>query len=376
MKSTINGIVTTFVGAHYQIVNGTVTKYYFAGASRIAMRTGSTLTYLLGDHLGSTSLTTDDLGNLVSELRYKPWGETRYSSGTTATSYRYTGQREEVSFGLYFYNARWYDPALGRFAQADTIVPRGIQGLDRYAYANNSPVVYIDPTGHFTEKAIREYIEGVCNGHSDCVDDMLADWKADKDWWKMMLAAQAGDVLYGAITIESSTTKGSTTAFGFTFQGEGIDLLSGISPIENAQGAGGITLDDIQHGHGKSVGYDVALKWMGIYRKSNSPKDAFPYTRPGYEPTFIGTPDDETRRMTKEAFIVGGALACGIEGIEGAVVCGIIMANIEDIYYDYLDIEKDDFQVNVGPISFNMQMERGNSGMWNPEHTWWYPVYE
>ncbi len=99
-----------------------MTKYYtstplsagFAGASRIAMRTGSALTYLLGDHLGSTSLTTDDLGNFVSELRYKPWGETRYSSGTTATSYRYTGQREEVSFGLYFYNARWYDPYLNQ----------------------------------------------------------------------------------------------------------------------------------------------------------------------------------------------------------------------------------------------------------------------
>ncbi len=148
MKSTINGVTTTFVGVHYQIVNGTVTKYYFAGATRIAMRTGSTLTYLLGDHLGSTSLTTDDLGNFVSELRYKPWGETRYSSGTTATSYRYTGQREEVSFGLYFYNARWYDPALGRFAQADSIVPPGVQGWDRYTAMNNNPVRYTDPSGH------------------------------------------------------------------------------------------------------------------------------------------------------------------------------------------------------------------------------------
>jgi hypothetical protein len=47
-----------------------------------------------------------------------------------------------------FYIARWYDPALGRFAQADTIVPGGVQGWDRYAYANNSPIVYNDPTGH------------------------------------------------------------------------------------------------------------------------------------------------------------------------------------------------------------------------------------
>jgi hypothetical protein len=47
-----------------------------------------------------------------------------------------------------FYNARWYDPALGRFAQADSIVPGGVQGYDRYAYANNNSLRYTDPTGH------------------------------------------------------------------------------------------------------------------------------------------------------------------------------------------------------------------------------------
>ena len=39
------------------------------------------------------------------------------------TSYRYTGQRLDADTGLYFYNARYYDPALGRFTQPDTIVP-------------------------------------------------------------------------------------------------------------------------------------------------------------------------------------------------------------------------------------------------------------
>ena len=115
------------------------------------MRKNGTLSYLLSDHLGSTSITTNSSGVLVSELRYKPWGETRYSSGTTPTNYKYTGQREESSFGLYFYNARWYDSSLGRFAQADSIVPGGVQGLDRYAYVNNSPIQYTDPSGHMAD---------------------------------------------------------------------------------------------------------------------------------------------------------------------------------------------------------------------------------
>jgi hypothetical protein len=42
-------------------------------------------------------------------------------------------------------NSRSY---LNHFAQPDTIVPDGPQGYDRYAYANNNPVRYTDPTGH------------------------------------------------------------------------------------------------------------------------------------------------------------------------------------------------------------------------------------
>jgi hypothetical protein len=50
--------------------------------------------------------------------------------------------------GLYFYNARWYDPSLGRFIQADTVTPPGVLGMDRYAYVSNNPIRYNDPTGH------------------------------------------------------------------------------------------------------------------------------------------------------------------------------------------------------------------------------------
>jgi RHS repeat-associated protein len=134
------------------VSGSTVTKYYYAGSSRVAMRSGSTLYYLLTDHLGSTSITTSATGTKVAELRYKAWGEVRYTSGTTPTKYQFTGQYSNVSeFGLLFYQSRWLDPSLGRFSSADTIVSGGVQGLDRYAYANNSPMVYSDPSGHWGE---------------------------------------------------------------------------------------------------------------------------------------------------------------------------------------------------------------------------------
>jgi RHS repeat-associated protein len=136
------------VGNYYEVANGVVTKYYFAGSQRIALRSNGTLNYLLSDHLGSTSLTTSATGTVIAELRYKAWGEVRYASGTTPTKYTFTGQYSDSDFGLLFYNARWVDSSVGRFAQADTIAPGGVQGYDRYAYANNAPTRYIDPSGH------------------------------------------------------------------------------------------------------------------------------------------------------------------------------------------------------------------------------------
>lgn len=47
--------------------------------------------------------------------------------------------------------ARWFNPSLGRFLSPDTIVPtstQGTQAWDRYAFVNNNPVRYTDPTGH------------------------------------------------------------------------------------------------------------------------------------------------------------------------------------------------------------------------------------
>jgi len=165
VKSTINGVTTYYVGAYYQKEGTVVTKYYYAGAERVAMRQGGVLYYIFGDHLGSTAVVKNTQGG-KTELRYTAWGTTRYEYGTTPTDRRYTGQREEASFGLYFYNARWYDPALGRFIQADTIVPGAgnPQAWDRYAYTSNNPVKYIDPSGHKVCDEVDVY--GNCIGWS------------------------------------------------------------------------------------------------------------------------------------------------------------------------------------------------------------------
>jgi RHS repeat-associated protein len=60
------------------------------------------------------------------------------------------GQRQVAEVGLYYYNARWYDPQIGHFTQADPIVPNiyNPMSLDKFAYTLNNPVRYTDPSGH------------------------------------------------------------------------------------------------------------------------------------------------------------------------------------------------------------------------------------
>jgi len=98
-------------------------KYYYAGSTRIAMRTGTAdPLWLLGDHLGSTSRVANYDGSAYTNgwQLYKPWGEKRYPSGASGlpTTYRFTGQRQESTLGgsdgLYYCGARWYDSSLKR----------------------------------------------------------------------------------------------------------------------------------------------------------------------------------------------------------------------------------------------------------------------
>jgi uncharacterized protein RhaS with RHS repeats len=61
-----------------------------------------------------------------------------------------------------YYGARYYDPAVGRFISADTLVPNPAnpQTLNRYSYVNNNPILYTDPTGHVGEICLEN--PGVC----------------------------------------------------------------------------------------------------------------------------------------------------------------------------------------------------------------------
>ena len=110
-----------------------------------------TIHFYLPDHLGSSNVITDATGAVPELNEHTPYGSLSRHEGSTDVAHKFTGQRLDASTGLYFYNARYYDPQLGRFIQPDTLVqaPSNPQTLNRYTYANNNPLKYVDPSGHF-----------------------------------------------------------------------------------------------------------------------------------------------------------------------------------------------------------------------------------
>ncbi len=145
---------TTYVGNLYEIEDSRKTKNIFLGSIRIAAVTGTEVDFYHMDHLGSANIITDATGALRSLTEYDPFGKisrfVRFGSKIN-TGWQYFNDKPfDDETGLIFYGARYYDPKLGRFITADTIVqePGNPQTLNRYTYCNNNPVNLIDPTGH------------------------------------------------------------------------------------------------------------------------------------------------------------------------------------------------------------------------------------
>jgi RHS repeat-associated protein len=153
-KSGPNG-TTYYFSDTFELINNVETCYIFAGNLRVAMvRDHQTTTYFHKDHLGSSTAMTDAGGNTLEVTRYMPFGGKRgEGSGITSTAYGFTDQELDAESGLYNYDARLYDPIVGRFTSADYIIPDyyNAQHLNLYTYCRNNPMKYIDPTGHFDD---------------------------------------------------------------------------------------------------------------------------------------------------------------------------------------------------------------------------------
>jgi RHS repeat-associated protein len=168
-----------------------------------------------------------------------PFGGKRgQGAGITASNYLFTDQELDKESGLYNYDARLYDPVVGKFASADPIVqaPFFSQSFNRYAYSFNNPLIYVDPTGY-----------NAADFGDSKNDDNLSGDTEDKDKTYEPTVTTVKDVTYtdpltrktrhykevGWVTLNGSATGNSTTSSstGSTAPGD----------LDGGEGYGGIT---------------------------------------------------------------------------------------------------------------------------------------
>jgi len=154
-------------------VAGAVQKFYVsAGNVTVAMITNKAGTwstqYWHKDHLGSNAVTTNAAGTVIERLAYEPFGKRRQANGATdasgalkptSTDRGFTEHEHMDEVGLINMNGRVYDPGLGRFMSADTMVPNenDSQDYNRYSYASNRPLNGVDPSGHAMEDYVPQF---------------------------------------------------------------------------------------------------------------------------------------------------------------------------------------------------------------------------
>lgn len=145
---------------------GVLTEDGQVGQIRRTTNSGGTLLsrqvqYFHRDQLGSPDVLSSS-AQVIDRVKYEPFGDRRYhwavaqpvvASHAVNASYGFTGHRPDEAHRLVNMRGRIYDPRTTRFTSPDPLVSVDSEGLNRFSYVVNSPVVRVDPSGYFSVPA-------------------------------------------------------------------------------------------------------------------------------------------------------------------------------------------------------------------------------
>ncbi len=183
MSANVNGKTKTktYIG-DCEIVNdnGKLSKLtYISGpvgtcaVSVIDANGNKTINYVYKDNINSWNIITDEDGNILQDVSFDAWGNSRDSDTWTAfTSDNnimfdrgFTGHEHLTDFGLINMNGRMYDPLMSMMLSPDNNIqmPNMSQNFNRYSYCLNNPLKYYDPTGEWVESVLTGIFSGFGN---------------------------------------------------------------------------------------------------------------------------------------------------------------------------------------------------------------------
>ncbi|MGB3747879.1 MAG: RHS repeat-associated core domain-containing protein [Rhodanobacter sp.] len=179
-----------------------------------------TVTYVYTDAQGTPLAEADASGNITATFDYAPYGS--QALGTAPSGPGYTGHVNDPDTGLVYMQARYYDPAVGRFLSVDPVgsVPGNAFNFNRYSYANNSPYKYIDPDGR---ESVGEIID---SGAQGCGSVSCAGWAVAYSFWTVL----------GAEGISQAYDKGWSNAGTGRRIGAAFEVIAVLPPVKLLKG--------------------------------------------------------------------------------------------------------------------------------------------
>jgi RHS repeat-associated protein len=130
---------------------------------------------------------------------------------------QFTGQRLD-STGLYYYNARYYDPNIGRFISPDTIFedPLNPQSLNRYSYCINNPLRYTDPSGHGIGSLFSSIVKTITSTVTNVVNTITTTVQSTYNTVSTSVATAANTVTTSVKTAASTVATAALNTVGIT----------------------------------------------------------------------------------------------------------------------------------------------------------------
>ena len=126
--------------------------------------------YFYPDNLGSRRVVLNNAGTVTDKFTYSAYGEVTHVSGSNLYLASFTGKEYDATELIYF-NARYYDPELGRFITEDP----SAQGTSWYSYCGNNPINAVDPDGREINYNGETYSSGTTYSSSSSSSDDGSD---------------------------------------------------------------------------------------------------------------------------------------------------------------------------------------------------------
>jgi RHS repeat-associated protein len=184
----------------------------------------SAASYYAQDGLGSITSLSSAAGAVAGTITYDSFGNLIASTGTLTNPFKYTGREVDTETGIYYYRARYYDPASGRFIRED---PRKdvVAGLNFYVYVHNNSPTFLDPFGRGPVGSAVQFARNVWGNVDSAMDWVFCALYARNcgngltdTYWALQKAQGTGTDAYINSNLSLANSTGSSSNSGLALK--------------------------------------------------------------------------------------------------------------------------------------------------------------